>query len=194
MVRAAIQSNPLSALIHQWGASCTCADPAVLADPPKRIDYLFGTCKPVEAELVLQDPLHGLMLSDHLGLISTFDLSADSASTARCVFPEANLPDHRVLETRGWEPMHRQVKAPRAKLAARKHGLHSNDLHSGILLICRLPGDDVLSKRARENASLFSAALEQLNSGACHSQVQTGSHSRACQAGQSAPHCTGHTP
>jgi len=59
------------------------ADPATLADPPKRIDYLFGTAKPIEAELVLRNPVHGLHLSDHLGLISTFDISADSSSPFR---------------------------------------------------------------------------------------------------------------
>ena len=174
-----LEGKSLSALIPQWGTSCTCADPAVLADPPKRIDYLFGTCKPIEAELVLREPVHGLMLSDHLGLISTFDLSADSASPARCVFPEAIFQGHRVLVPQDWETIYTQWRTLRSELAARTCGLHLSDLQSEVLLVCRLPGVDVLSKRARENASLFSAALEQLNSGAYHSQVQIGIHSRA---------------
>ena len=39
-------------------------------------------------------------------------------------------------------------------------------MHSEILLICRLPGSNELSKRAREHASLSSAVWEQLTSGA----------------------------
>ena len=104
------------------------------------------------------------MLSDHLGLISTFDLSADSASTARCVFPGAKLQSHRALQ------IVRQCGCNcnllRLALAARMQVLHLSDLQSEAFVICRLPGDSVLSERARESASLFSAALEQLNSGA----------------------------
>ena len=66
-----------------WSWLASAGKPA--KDPPARIDYLLGTLRAVDSELVMRKTSKGVHFSDHLGLLTTFE-AADSNHHCRWHF------------------------------------------------------------------------------------------------------------